>query len=145
MGVLFTVMKRYAILLTALTLLLAGASNALAKPEFQDLDVKEVNGEVVVNWTMLDESGCTGFYVERSNDGVTYTALHNEAIQPAGIGQSYEFVDRYVFKQTARTFTYRIRAVRSGGYDPVYSPQKTIQLTISGIQQTWGGLKAMFR
>lgn len=82
MDVFFSVMKKQVILLTLLVIMLAGVSNALATPVFDDVNVSEAGSEVVVRWTTLDESDCSGFYVERSSDGVNFTALHSVAVNP---------------------------------------------------------------
>jgi len=116
---------------------------AFAGTVFSDMNVRESGGQVVVQWTTADETGCLGFIVERSTDGVDFVALNSQMI-PARAARSYEYTDPYVFKQTAKTFTYRVKAVLQRDRSE-YSPVRTVYITMSGIQQTWGGLKALFR
>jgi hypothetical protein len=121
------------------------AAGAFAGSVFNDMNVRETGGQVIVQWTTLDEGGCNGFLVERSTDGVSFQVLNNTQPIPAQGARSYEYTDPYIFKQTARAYTYRVRAVMSGSGRVEYSPVRTIYITLSGIQQTWGGLKALFR
>ena len=120
------------------------AMGAFAGSVFNDMNVRETGGQVVVQWTTVNEAGCNGFLIERSTDGVNFQVLNNTQPIPAQGARNYEYTDPYIFKQTARSYTYRVRAVMSSGISE-YSSSRTVYITLSGIQQTWGGLKALFR
>jgi hypothetical protein len=128
----------------ALVLLVLFAAPLHAGQLFDQVAAEESGTQVVIRWKTLDESGCTGFYVERSVDGVTYTRLNDTPMTTEGSGHLYTFVDRYVFKQTSRTFFYRVKGLSRHGQS-VDSDNIRVELSLSGIEQTWGGLKAMFR
>lgn len=143
-AILLPMMKSVCLKTAAALIAVLFATSAMAGEVFQSLELQESAGQVVVRWVTSDETGCSGFVVERSSNGVDYTAITSSVIAARGTGTLYEYTDPYVFKQTSRTFTYRIRA-EMGIEGQTYSPLRTIEVSVSGIQQSWGGLKAMFR
>lgn len=119
--------------------IIAGA--AFASAQFGSFNLEAPHNQVIIEWTMVDESGCTSFVIERSTDGVNYFDIATFA--PHGAGEEYRYIDSDVFKQSTRTFYYRIRAEM--GQASEYSDTKQIAITINTVQQTWGSLKALFR
>jgi len=98
--------------------------------------------QVNLEWTTGNESGVSEFKVERSLDGLTYLPL--EDIGPQGNSSTYLYEDRDIYKSSTRTYYYRIRAVMSNGTSSLSTVQSVV-MYFSGIQQTWGSIKALFR
>jgi hypothetical protein len=114
---------------------------ANAEPQWEEFSLSAPHGQVIIEWTMADEGGCSSLVIERSTDGIDYFDI--ATFSPQGSGQTYRYIDTDVFKQTTRTFHYRIRA--QIGEQFVLSETKSIPLSVSTVQQTWGSLKALFR
>ena len=100
------------------------------------------NNAVRLEWRTINESGVTGFCVLRSIDGRHFYKICN--IDPVRAGHTYHYVDNDLFKENNRTFYYRLEICMSGGRK-VYSQTKEVTLSFSGVQRTWGSIKAMFR
>jgi hypothetical protein len=97
---------------------------------------------VKLEWNSGGESGLASFRVERSLDGVTFTPL--ATLQPQGSNSPYSYLDNNIYKSSNRTYYYRIRAQMTDNSFS-FSPIQTVTLFFSGIQQTWGSIKALFR
>jgi hypothetical protein len=96
---------------------------------------------ILVRWVSEDESGISGYVVERKagTDG-PFIRLTEPAILPRGNGSSYEFVDNSAFRTTDNFYQYRITAV---GVNAVY--YVSVNHSVSSVRRTWGSIKAMFR
>lgn len=105
-------------------------------------DVNPEDGQAVLDWKTGLESEVISFEVQRSFDNKRFYAI--ATISPLGNNHSYRFVDRDLFKDQVHTYYYRISVALSNGNHQVTETQQVI-LTTSGIQQTWGSIKAMFR
>ncbi|MBK8090236.1 MAG: T9SS type A sorting domain-containing protein [Chitinophagaceae bacterium] len=78
---------------------------------FSNVNAKETNGSVLVNWSNLTESDVNFYEVERSTDGRNFTAIGK--VQPKGNDYGkwdYSFTDA----NPARTNYYRVKAVEFG-------------------------------
>lgn len=123
-------------------MVLALASLAWAELLFTRFSANEQGGQVVIEWTTANEGGCSLFVLERSLDGATF--YERATFDPQqGSTNEYRYTDTDFFKNTSRTYHYRVRAEMPGG--SVYSGTESVSVSISGIQQTWGSLKAIFR
>lgn len=97
---------------------------------------------VVLEWNSGSEAGLTTFRIERSLDGLTFITLQNLA--PQGSNSSYRYEDHDLYKSSTRTYYYRVRALLNDGTSSLSSVQ-SVTLAFSGIVQTWGSIKALFR
>jgi hypothetical protein len=97
---------------------------------------------VLLTWTSGLETGLSNFRIERSLDGITYIVL--TTLQPLGNNSSYNFEDHDIYKSSNRTYYYRILGQMDDNTF-VVSPVQSVVLFFSGIQQTWGSIKALFR
>lgn len=97
---------------------------------------------VVLEWDSASEAGLSLFRVERSLDGLTFIGIAD--IPPQGSSSAYSYEDHDLYKTTPRTYYYRVRAVMSNGTSSL-SPVQSVTLAFSGVQQTWGSIKALFR
>ncbi len=97
---------------------------------------------VVLEWNSGSESGLQVYRVERSLDGLNFQSIAEMA--PLGSNSVYRYEDHDIYKSTSRTYYYRIRAQMGSGVSSLSSVQSVV-LDFSGIQQTWGSIKALFR
>ena len=94
------------------------------------LDVAAVQGNDVINvkWSVSNEVRTLEYIVERSSDGVNFSAIGSAAYLPGATGR-YAYSDNDVPAAAAVLF-YRIREVEAGG-DVVYS--KVVSVHLSGL------------
>ncbi len=97
---------------------------------------------VLLTWHTGTETGVTQYQVERSLDGIDFHEIAN--LQPSGSNSDYSYEDRDLYKTTSRTYYYRIHASLSNGSSS-FSTVQSVTLSFSGIQQTWGSIKSLFR
>jgi len=129
------------IITLSLLLLMALAQPSIAQM-LESFNATADNHSVRLEWKTLSESGVTGFCVMRSIDGKNFYKICD--IEPAGSGQTYQYIDSDLFKDNTRTFYYRLEICLNGGRK-IYSRTEEVTLSFSGVQRTWGSLKAMFR
>lgn len=136
-------MSRTAALLIAFSLILWAASPGQAQSLINNFTA-QAQGEsyVSLTWNSGLETGLANFRVERSLDGVTYTTL--TILSPQGSNSSYTYEDHNIYKSSNLTYYYRIRGQMVDN-NFFYSPVQSVVLFFSGIQQTWGSIKALFR
>jgi hypothetical protein len=102
---------------------------------------------VDLKWIVTAESGLKGYYVLRSLDDTSFDKV--SSLIPAGktdesSEKTYHYVDASVFKQTGRTFYYKLQIVNKDGSTSEYG-HLVISPQISSARETWGSIKAMFR
>ncbi len=104
----------------------------------------EPQGEsaVLLTWRTGVEVSLTVFQVQRSTNGNTFYTIGN--VDPTGSYSEYQYLDTNLLKQLVKTYYYRLKMVDTSGA-VTYSEVRDVTLTFSGIQQTWGSIKAMFR
>lgn len=97
---------------------------------------------VVLEWTSGPETGLDKYQVERSFDGLDFFPIAD--VFCTGANSTYIYEDHDIYKSSTRTYYYRIRAVMTDGSFS-FSSVQSVTVSISGIQQTWGSIKALFR
>jgi hypothetical protein len=97
---------------------------------------------VILEWSSGIETGLDQYQVERSFDGLEFFPIAD--IPGTGSNSTYIYEDHDIYKSSTRTYYYRIRAVMEDGTFS-FSSVQSVTLNISGIQQTWGSIKALFR
>ena len=109
-----------------------------------DTFTAEPDGDrAVLEWSSGIEGNLTKYKVERSEDNNSFTAI--QEIYPQGNYASYEYIDDDIMKLTShRVYYYRIKMIFADGTFDV-SDVESVTLTFSGLQETWGSIKAMFR
>ncbi len=128
--------------LTTLTILLLFAATALAPSIITDFTAENGEDYVLLTWNSGTESGLSFYQIERSLDGIEFQAIGT--MTPQGSNSSYEYEDHDLYKMTSRTYFYRINATMTNGSSN-YSSVAQVTLSFSGIQQTWGSIKSLFR
>jgi hypothetical protein len=136
-------MSRILLFTLFLSLILCTAVPGLAQSLINNFTA-QAQGEsyVLVKWNSGAETGLTNFQVERSLDGISYSNL--AILSPQGSNSSYSFEDHNIYQGSNRTYYYRLKAQMANS-DPIYSSVQSVVMFFSGIQQTWGSIKALFR
>ncbi len=101
------------------------------------------SGNVVVEWKTSYESDVSKFIIERKTDQTNWDVIAN--IAPKGAGYTYTFTDQSAYKTSDITFSYRLGVQSASTQQVTYMEESSINPKISGIKQTWGMIKAMFR
>lgn len=97
------------------------------------IDVKAIPGGDAVNigWEVARETNTTGYVIERSTDGVDFTAIGSVPYNNnGGIDNAYQYADNTAYT-VGGTLYYRIRETQIGGQD-TYSKIVSVQLGGSG-------------
>jgi len=99
--------------------------------------------QAYLQWNSGIEGNLSKYKIERSVDNKTYTSIAE--ITPQGSFSLYQYIDDNIMKSTAqRIYYYRIKMIfTDGSFD--YSDVVSVTLSFSGLQETWGSIKAMFR
>ncbi|MBU1651535.1 hypothetical protein KKA00_04900 [bacterium] len=97
---------------------------------------------VILEWVSGPEAGLKEYQVERSLDGIGFIAI--ATLPPAGSETEYTYEDYDIYKTTTRTYYYRIHGSMLNGTS-TYSDIQSVTMSFSGIQQTWGSIKSLFR
>ncbi len=124
----------------AITLLLAGL--VWAPGVISSFSAYGEGDYVTLEWNSGSEEGLSIYQIERSLDGLDFSVINEVA--PQGSNSSYVYEDHDLFKNSTRTYYYRIRASMNNGTSSLSSVQ-SVTLSFSNIQQTWGSIKALFR
>lgn len=95
---------------------------------------------IIVRWVSDDETGVTGYTIERKAGGSSMFVRLTDPLAPKGGGSVYEFVDNSAFRTTDNFYQYRITAL---GVNAVY--YVSVNHSVSSVRRTWGSIKAMFR
>jgi hypothetical protein len=130
------------VILGILFIVVLASSVAFAGGGIHGLAATSVSGKIIVTWTSDDESGVSGYQIERKAgvDGV-FISLTEPPLRPTGSGSSYSFEDNTAFRSTGTFYQYRVTAVGTGNVFYVSVSHESV----SGVRRTWGSIKAMFR
>ncbi len=101
----------------------------------------DTNGNVKIEWTTTYESGVSQFVLERKTEQTDWIKV--KTFSPHGPGL-YSFTDYAALKTTDVTFIYRL-GIQSSDNEVTYLDQSSISQKMTGVKQTWGMIKAMFR
>ena len=96
--------------------------------------------DVLISWEVPSEAGISDFKLWRKmNDETQYALLGN--VSPTG-SLAYNFQDYTVFKDEAKTISYKLQVFQNGA---VFTYYTDITHNPTSVQRTWGSIKAMFR
>ncbi|UCD99771.1 MAG: hypothetical protein JSV42_03315 [Chloroflexota bacterium] len=126
----------------SLCAILVLAGSAWAPNLITDFTASNEGDFVLLIWHTGVENGVSEYLVERSLDGLEFHEISD--LQPMGNNWEYTYEDRDLYKTTSRTYYYRIHAILSNGSSS-FSTVQSVSLSFSGIQQTWGSIKSLFR
>jgi hypothetical protein len=123
-------------------LVLSIIGTALAGAFTFDFKASAQGDNVRLEWKTQEESNLKNFVIERKTQQSSYVDL--TTINPKGSNSSYSFIDEAVYKSSGYVFTYRLRIVDQDETIS-YSSELSVTPNPSGVKQTWGGIKALFR
>jgi hypothetical protein len=110
---------------------------------FSEYSATPANNKVTVSWVTKSETGISKFIILRSSNDRYFNEVGS--IMAKGTSGSYSFTDENVIFKGPQTFFYKIRAVKSDNSMVEETESLIVNPNISGILQTWGAIKAMFR
>jgi hypothetical protein len=130
--------------LTTLFLLFIIAGVAFGGLTFEFFTGKTNSDGVLLEWKTGDESGIAKFDIERSAVSPN-SFVFIKTLSAAGNNSYYSYQDNSVdFKSNSSVYYYRLKCITSNG-SYSYTNTITVVHTVSGIKNTWGSIKAIFR
>ena len=135
----YKVINTFLVLILSYSLLIAGAV-------IVDFKGEPGKNKVVLKWSTLSESNCKEFEIQRSLDKTNFQKIGSvEAQGNSSEKKEYTFEDKSVFKATSNTFYYRIKIINKDASESMYDEVIVVTPSVSGVQHTWGSIKALFR
>jgi hypothetical protein len=130
--------------ITTIILLFIFASVAFGGLTFEFFTGKTNSDGILLEWKTGDESGIAKFDIERS--AVTPNSfVYIKTLNAAGNNSYYSYQDNSVdLKSNSSVYYYRLKCITSNG-SYSYTNTITVVHTVSGIKNTWGSIKAIFR
>jgi len=128
-----------------LFLLLITVSVAYAGLTFEYFTGKTNSDGILIEWKTGDEGGIVKFEVERSAS-TPNNFIFVKSINANGSNSYYSIQDNGVdFRSgSGSVYYYRLKCLSSNG-SYSYTNSITVVHTVSGIKNTWGSIKAIFR
>ena len=124
-------------------ILLIFAATVFAGAYFYDFNVYHDGDNVVITWKTLEETNLKAFVVQRGTPQSSFVDI--ATIQPKGSNSSYSYTDESAYKTNDMVFRYKIKIIGNDPSDITYSKSQSVLQNVSGVKQTWGSIKAMFR
>ncbi len=101
---------------------------------------------VELKWVVSAETNLRSYQVLRSLNNQDFEVIGQVTARIDESGEkSYTYTDNSVFKQTDRSFYYKLRLIQLDGSSIEYDKVLCLTPQISSARQTWGSIKAMFR
>lgn len=116
---------------------------------FADLTIQYFTGKtnsdgILIEWKTGDEGGVSSFDIERSA-GNANNFIYITKINATGNNSYYSYQDNSLaLESTSSVYYYRLKCIKPGG-SYTYTNNITVVYTVSGIKDTWGSIKAIFR
>lgn len=116
---------------------------------FTHIDARPDGDNVLIEWTLGDESGVKMFEVYRFNNGF-YTKIADK--EPKGNNSSYKYIDPEAFIKNKKNMQvqekinlkYKIKVKYDDG-STRESEDVEVSYNISSVKRTWGMIKELFR
>lgn len=142
MGNLIEVMKKF-IPLTFLMIIFS-AGIVYSALTLQYFTAKNSQDGILLEWKTGDEGGVSTFDIERSagnlNNFIYITTIHS-----TGNNSYYSYQDNNITTNpTQSIYYYRLKCIMPNG-SYIYSGVISVVSSVSGIKDTWGSIKAIFR
>ena len=135
-------MKR--VLLSTLILIGFTAITLYAAVSFQYFTAKSSQDGILLEWKTSDEGGASHFELERSA-GSADNFIYLKTINSTGNNSYYSYQDNTVSNRSnSSIYYYRLKCVQPNG-TLTYTPAISVMFSVSGIRDTWGSIKAIFR
>lgn len=138
-------MRKHTTIAAALLALLALSVAGVAGTIIQEFSARAEGADVVLEWAPIPDEGEVEAYVaERRTDAGEFVQVGSRVNPRAGV-QHYTLRLSVFEKGGTQTLVYRVRALSPQQSELACSPTLQVDATLSLGEQTWGGLKAMFR
>jgi len=137
-------MKKSVLFANIIIILFAFSGMLLAGLTLQYFTAKTNSDGIFIEWKTSDEGGTTRFEIERSATNPD-NFIYIKTISASGNNSYYSFLDNTVNKLESNSiYYYRLKCIQPNS---TYTYSNTISVvhTISGIKNTWGSIKAIFR
>jgi len=128
--------------ITLILIIISVAALFAGNLAIRDFTVHTDDGRAILEWTSGIETSLQTYEVQRSFDGSRFNLISR--INPSGNNHEYRYVDTDLFKSNVSSYYYRISGIMKDS-KRYYSETKKISVNSSGINRTWGSIKAMFR
>lgn len=135
-------MKKRLIQIAAVSMIFALTGILTAGAFLNFFNTRSDNGNVIISWQTGQETNVRNFVIERAPFNGTYIDIVTVAAK--GSNSTYEFVDESAYKTNDQVYIYRLRIVDNDG-SISHSGLSQVAHSVSGIKQTWGSIKALFR
>lgn len=121
------------------------AGIAFAGLTFEYFTGKTNSDGILLEWKTGDENGTVKFEVERSAS-TPNSFIYVKSVNANGNNSYYSLLDNGVeIRNSANSiYYYRLKCIHSSG-SYSYTNSITVVHTVSGIKNTWGSIKAIFR
>ena len=129
-----------------LVFLIISANLLLAGVTLQYFAAKPMGDGILIEWRTGDESGTAKIEIERSASAPDNFSFI-KSVNATGNNSYYSFLDNSLsgFARSSGTiYYYRLKFFNSNG-TYTYSNSISVVHSISGIKNTWGSIKAIFR
>ena len=139
-------MKKSVLIVYSLVLLSAITGVLIASVSLQYFTAKTNTEGILLEWKTGDESGTRTFDIERSAS-TPDNFIFIKSITATGNNSYYAYLDNNVNVRNGTNssiYYYRLKCTQQNG---VYTYSNVISVvhTLSGIKNTWGSIKAIFR
>ena len=124
------------------------AAVVYAGASIYNFSVSQDNDNADLSWTANGETPSMEFIVQRKTSNTDYV---NYATVKVNDTHSYQYQDRSIYKTTGNTYYYKVLLVDINSANTANlniiasSNEKMLIPHVSGIKNTWGSIKAMFR
>ena len=135
---------RYTKILIILLLSFFIVANLFAAITLDFFSAKPANDGILIEWKSINEDGVSVYTIERSADNLNnFISIKN--INATGNNSYYSYLDENVMiKMTSTVYYYRLKCIKPDG-TYTYTNAITVIHSVSGIKETWGSIKAIFR
>jgi len=127
-------------------LIIAGAALFVyAGFTMQYFTAKANSDGILIEWKTADEAGSPYFELERSAS-TTENFIYIKSISTTGNNSYYSYEDNSLNNKLGNSsiYYYRLKIYKPDG-NFFYSGNVSVVYTVSGIKDTWGSIKAIFR
>ena len=129
-------------LLLSIIITLTLVSSIFAFDGLEYFSGKSEKDYILLEWKINSQENIESFYImkKRSND-TEFNIIHEIKSEGTGL---YSYKDKTLYKTSGLNFKYQLKIVFAD-QSFEYSDLIKVYRNISGVNQTWGSIKAMFR
>lgn len=127
-----------------LLLIVFSAGLLFAGLTMQYFTAKSNQDGILLEWKTGDEGGVCTFVIERSASNLN-NFIYINTIHSTGNNSYYSYQDNNLSSNPSQSiYYYRLKCIMPDG-SYTYSGVISVVISVSGIKDTWGSIKAIFR